>query len=121
MNVIFKVLKEFSVASKRVQVPHHRGATAAWHALLGLQVSLMFISVPVVLLLVVLLYTLKEIRDISIGGSVSDSIEDTSFVLAGMLIGFTTYPNLYTLMGVTVLNIACFLVMLKETWREVSE
>ena len=75
----------------------------------------MFISVPVVLLLAVLLYILKEVRDISVGGSISDSIEDTFFVLAGMLIGFTIYPNLYTLIGVTVSNITCFLVMLRET------
>ena len=116
MNKIFKALKEFSVPSKRVQVPHHRGATGAWHALLGAQVSLMFISMPVVLLSAVLLYILKEVRDISVGGSISDSIEDTAFVLGGMLIGFTTYPNLYTLIVVTILNSACFLVMLKETW-----
>lgn len=108
------VIKDFLTPSARNQNPHHRGSTGAWHSLLGLQISLMFMSWPWLLAAVLVAYCGKELADIYKGGSVADSFEDVSFVLTGVVLGFAIGVNIPTLIVVTFLNVVCLLVMAVE-------
>lgn len=105
------VIKDFLTPSERNQNPHHRGATGAWHSLLGLQISLMLMAWPWVLVAVLVAYCCKELHDIYKGGSIADSFEDVAFVLAGVALGFAIGANIAALAVVTAINVGGLWVM----------
>jgi hypothetical protein len=105
------VIKDFLTPSERNQDPHSRGATGAWHSLLGLQISLMLMAWPWTLVAVLVAYCGKELHDIYKGGCVADSFEDVSFVLAGVALGFAIGANIAALVVVTAINVGCLWVM----------
>lgn len=108
------VIKDFLTPSARNQNPHHRGATGAWHSLLGLQLCLMLMSWPWLLAAVLVAYCGKELSDIYKGGSVADSFEDVAFVLAGVGLGFAIGSNIAALAVVTAINLGGLWVMASE-------
>jgi len=68
---------------------HHRGATGAWHSMLGFALAHVAIAVGIPYVVAIsaalALYALKEAIDLRRGGSALDGIEDMGFVAIGAL------------------------------------
>ena len=106
-----KVIKDLFTPSGRKEKPHHRGATGAWHGLLGLQISFFW---PWLLFILLLGYVGKEVFDIYKGGRVKDSLEDIAFVFSGVILGLSIAFNAHTFIILTAINVGCLWVMYKE-------
>lgn len=88
--MITELIKEFARPGGST-TPHHRGATFAWHSLLGGMIALPFILIagaawgglfPVAMVFAVY-WLAKEYRDLTRGGDARDGLEDAIAVAMG--------------------------------------
>ena len=109
--MIKRLWAEFRKPSKRNPDPHHRGATAIWHAALGAIPGLVLANygqVPAMFAVpgIVAVYFWKEIGDLHRNGSLADSLEDAAFVAAG---AYAAYFD--ALWGLIAINLGALFVM----------